>query len=146
MARVLLVQGANMEYLGLRQPEFYGTTTTSQLDQMCSQWAADSGLTLNMLYSNIEGDVIKHLLDAGRSGFDGLIMNPAGFLYSGNALADTILAVDRPYIEVHMTNIEARNKHSVLAHVATGMVTGLGVQSYRIAIHAMARMLSDSAS
>lgn len=138
---ILLVQGPNMEYLGLRQPEFYGTTTAAELDEICREKAGELGITLEIFYSNIEGEAIRKLLDVKRAGqLDGLVMNPAGFLYSGTALADTILAVDVPYVEVHMTNIEARSKTSVLAPIATGMITGLGVDSYTLALGAIATL------
>ncbi len=138
---ILLIQGPNMEYLGLRQPEFYGTTTAAELDELCREKAQELGLNLEIFYSNIEGEAIRKLLDVKRAGrLSGLVMNPAGFLYSGTALADTILAVDVPYVEVHMTNIEARSKTSVLAPVATGMITGLGTQSYMLALSAIAEI------
>ena len=141
--RILLIQGANMEYLGLRQPEFYGTTSAAELDVICQDHARKLDLDLDIVYSNIEGEAIRVLLDAKRSGTDGLVMNPAGFLYAGQALADTILAVELPYVEVHMTNIEARGKTSMTAPVCTGMITGLGIQTYTLALDAIAALVRD---
>jgi len=133
-----------MEYLGLRQPEIYGTTTAAELDAICQARAGDLGLDLEIYYSNIEGEAIRKLLDAKRAGIDGVVMNPAGFLYSGTALADTLLAIDVPYVEVHMSNIDARGKVSVLAPVAKGMITGLGIHSYTLALEAMANLVKAS--
>jgi len=130
-----------MEYLGLRQPEIYGTTTAAELDEICLARAADLNLDLEIYYSNIEGEAIRHLLDAKRGGIEGIVMNPAGFLYSGTALADTLLAIDVPYVEVHMSNIDARGKTSVLVPVATGMITGLGIHSYTLALDAIAALV-----
>lgn len=133
-----------MEYLGLRQPEIYGTTTAAELDDICQSHARTLGLKLEIYYSNIEGEAIRRLLDAKRAGVNGIVMNPAGFLYSGTALADTLLAIDVPYVEVHMSNIDARGKTSVLAPVATGMITGLGIHSYTLALGAIANLVGSS--
>ena len=141
--RIALIQGANMEYLGQRQPEFYGTTTAEELDSMCNSRASSLGLELDIYYSNLEGEAIGHLYELKRDRLDGIVMNPAGFLYAGSALADCLLAVNVPYVEVHMTNIEARGKTSVTAPVCTGMITGLGVTSYTLALDAIANLIAD---
>lgn len=135
--KLLLIQGANMEYLGFRQPEIYGTTTAEELDAILRADAAGLGLDLTILYTNVEGEAISAIYKAVRDGMDGLVMNPAGFLYAGYALRDCLKAVPLPYIEVHMSNIDARGMESVTASGAIGMITGLGVHSYRLALKAM---------
>lgn len=139
--RILLIQGANMEYLGFRQPEIYGTTTAAELDDILRADAAGLGMQLDILYTNVEGEAISAIYRAAREQADGLVMNPAGFLYAGHALRDCLKAVPLPYIEVHMSNIDARNMHSVTASESAGMVTGLGVDSYRLALIAIQKVI-----
>ena len=128
--KILLVQGANMVWLGKREPELYGTTTAAELDAMLLEHAAARGCTLEIFYTNHEGAAIDRIYRAAEEGVDGLLMNPAGFTYAGYALRDCIKAVALPYVEVHMTNLEKRGTRSVICPVADGFVAGLGVQSY----------------
>ncbi|BDB30326.1 MULTISPECIES: type II 3-dehydroquinate dehydratase [Cupriavidus] len=139
--RILLIQGANMEYLGFRQPEIYGTTTAAELDDILRADAVGLGMQLDILYTNVEGEAISAIYRATREQVDGLVMNPAGFLYAGHALRDCLKAVPLPYIEVHMSNIDARGMHSVTASESAGMVTGLGVDSYRLALVAIQKVI-----
>ena len=123
-----------MVWLGQREPELYGTTTASELDAIMRARAASAGITLDIFYANIEGEAIARIYQAVKEGVDGLLMNPAGFTYAGFALRDCIKAVSLPYVEVHMTNIERRGTRSVLAEVANGVVTGLGISSYLLGL------------
>ena len=134
MTKILLLQGANMVWLGQREPELYGTTTANELDAIMRARAASAGITLDIFYANIEGEAIARIYQAAKEGVDGLLMNPAGFTYAGFALRDCIKAVSLPYVEVHMTNIERRGTRSVLAEVANGFVTGLGISSYLLGL------------
>ncbi len=134
MTKILLLQGANMVWLGKREPELYGTTTANELDAIMRARAASAGITLDIFYANIEGEAIARIYQAVKEGVDGLLMNPAGFTYAGFALRDCIKAVSLPYVEVHMTNIERRGTRSVLAEVANGVVTGLGISSYLLGL------------
>ncbi len=143
--KILLIQGANMAYLGHRQPELYGTTTAAELDAMLHAAASAHGLALEIRYTHIEGEAIGWIYDAALGGVDGLIMNPAGFLYQGQALRDCLKAVPLPYVEVHMTNLERRGMASVTASEADGMITGLGIKSYVLALQAMADLLEVEA-
>ncbi len=144
--RILLIQGANMEWLGNRQPELYGTTTAAELDAIMRAEAERLGVELEIAYTNVEGIAIDRVYMAARDGVDGLLMNPAGFLYSGYALRDCLRGVRLPYVEVHMTNIERRGMHSVLAGEADGLVVGLGLDSYRFGLEALARLIARRAS
>ena len=139
--KILLIQGANMEYLGKREPELYGTTTAKELDQLLDKAAEQLDLQLIIRYTNIEGEAISWIYEAERTGFEGLIMNPAGFLFSGYALRECLKSISLPFIEVHMTNIERRCMHSVTACEASGMITGLGIESYLLALSAMRKLL-----
>ncbi len=144
MWRILLLQGANMIYLGKREPEIYGTTTAAELDEMLQNHASANGYTLDIFYTNLEGEAINRIYEAANSGVDGLVMNPAGFNYAGYALRDCVKGAGLPYVEVHMTNIERRGIHSVLASVADGVIFGFGIESYTLGLNAMLHILSKT--
>ena len=142
MTKILLLQGANMAWLGRRQPEIYGTTTADQLNEMLQNHASDHGYDLDIYYTHIEGEAIARIFQGVEEGVDGLVMNPAGFTYRGEALRDCILDCDGlPYIEVHISNIAKRGIKSVLANAAQGMLMGFGLQSYLLALDAMLDLL-----
>lgn len=143
--KLLLIQGANMEWLGKRQPEFYGTTTADELDALVLAEAERHGVALEIFYTNVEGEAISRIYQAARDGIDGLLMNPAGFNYAGYALRDCLKGVRLPYVEVHMTNIEVRGIHSVPSSEADGMITGLGVDSYLLGLDALIRVVNRKA-
>ena len=105
--------------------------------------ASDLNVALDILYTNLEGEAISAIYQAARGDIDALIMNPAGFLYAGYALRDCLAAVPLPYVEIHMTNIDRRGMHSVTACEARGMITGLGVESYRLALRAAVEIVGQ---
>jgi len=137
VTQILLVQGPNMSYLGRRQPELYGRTTAAELDALLRAHAADRGCALDIFYTHSEAAAIERLYRAVDEKVDGLLMNPAAFLFAGYALRDTLRAVPYPYVEVHMTNIEKRGIHSILAETAVGLVAGFGVRSYVLGLEAL---------
>ena len=137
MTRLLLIQGPNMSYLGRRQPELYGTTTAAELDAMLRTHAKKHGYKLDIFYTHSEAAAIERLYEAAEAGIDGVVMNPAAFLFAGYPLRDCLRAIPMPYIEVHMTNIEKRGFHSILAETAVGMIAGFGVRSYVLGLEAM---------
>ena len=139
--KLLLIQGANMEYLGRRQPELYGTTTAKELDAILRRQARSLDVALEIFYTNIEGDAINRIYQAVDEGFDGLVMNPAGFTYAGYALKDCIKGAALPYVEVHISSIAKRNIHCVLSDAAEGMITGFGMHSYILGLDAMLEIL-----
>ena len=141
MENILLIQGANMSFLGRREPEIYGTTTAAELDAMLLAHATANKYRLDIFYTNIEGEAINRLYRAVDENVQGLVMNPAGFNHAGYALRDCVRALSFPYVEVHMTNIEKRGIHSVLTSVAVGAVFGFGVHSYRLGLEAMLKLL-----
>ena len=141
MNGVLLIQGPNLVALGHREPEFYGRTTARELDAILHEAATGYGLSLDIRYVSREGEAFE-LLDAAETGdAEGLIMNPAGFLYAGHALCERLHVFGLPFIEVHITNIELRGKQSVTAPAADGMIAGLGTASYIAALQAMRALL-----
>ncbi|HAM59944.1 MAG TPA: 3-dehydroquinate dehydratase [Candidatus Rokubacteria bacterium] len=137
MPKILLIQGPNMSYLGRRQPELYGKTSAAELDAMLREHAQVNGYELTIFYTHSESAAIERLYRAVEEGFDGLVMNPAAFLFAGHALRDCLRAVPLPYIEVHMTNIEKRGLRSILAETGVGLIAGFGVQSYLLGLEAM---------
>jgi 3-dehydroquinate dehydratase-2 len=141
MRRILMLQGANMAFLGRRQPELYGTTTAAELDALMQAQARERGVGLEIFYTHVEGEAIGRLYAAVDDGIAGVLMNPAGFLYAGYALRDCLRALPIPCVEVHMTNLEARGMKSVTAEAAVGSVVGFGVDSYRLGLDALLRHL-----
>jgi 3-dehydroquinate dehydratase-2 len=140
--KLLLIQGANMEYLGRRQPELYGTITARELDGMLLQRARKLRVALDIFYTNTEGEAVSAIYRADRAGVDGVLFNPAGFLHAGYALRDCLRSIRAPAIEIHMTNIEKRGYGSITAEAAVGVIAGFGVDSYRLALEAMVARLS----
>jgi 3-dehydroquinate dehydratase-2 len=141
MPKLLLIQGPNLSYLGRRQPELYGTTTAKQLDGLLQKHARDHGYALEIFYTHDEAAAIARLYRAVDERIDGLVMNPAAFLFAGYPLRDCLRAIPIPYIEVHITNIERRGIHSILAETAVGVIAGFGVQSYVLGLEAMLAQL-----
>ena len=141
MEKILVLQGANMSYLGRREPEIYGTTTAAQLDAQLQQHAQANGYQLEIFYTNVEGEAIDRLYRAVDEGVQGVVMNPAGFNYAGYGLRDCVRTLPFPYVEVHMTNVHKRGIHSVLAEAAVGGVFGFGVHSYILGLEAMLRLV-----
>ena len=146
MPKILLIQGPNMSYLGKRQPELYGRTTAAELDAMLRAHAKANKYQLDIFYTHSEAAAIERLYRGVDEKLDGVVMNPAAFLFAGYALRDCLRAVPFPYVEVHMTNIERRGIHSILAETAVGMVAGFGVRSYVLGLEAMLEHLRSSGS
>jgi 3-dehydroquinate dehydratase-2 len=143
MTKILLVQGANMAYLGKREPEIYGTTTAAQLDQMLQRHARERGVELEIYYTHIEGEAIGRVYRAADEGVDGLLMNPAGFIHAGYALRDCLRSMRFPYVEVHMSNIDKRGLKSVTAETARGVIAGFGLRSYPMGLDALLALIED---
>ena len=141
--KLLLIQGANMEHLGRRQPELYGTTTSRELDSLLRRRARQLRVVLDIFYTNSEGEAVSAILEADRAGIDGVLFNPAGFLHAGYALRDCLRSIRAPAIEIHMTNIEKRGYGSITAAAAVGFIAGFGVDTYLLALEAMVARLSS---
>jgi 3-dehydroquinate dehydratase II len=143
---ILLIQGANMVWLGKREPEFYGTTTAAELDAMVLKEASARNLDLRIRYTNIEGEAINWIYEAASNGTEALLMNPAGFSTAGFALRDCLKAVrGLPYVEIHITNVEARGIRPVTSGEANGVIAGFGIDSYVLALDAIKRILARKA-
>ena len=132
-----------MVHLGRREPEFYGTTTATELDALLQEHARTKKYSLEIYYTNVEGHAIDRIYAAAAEGVDGLVMNPAGFNYAGFALRDCVKGAAIPYVEVHMSNVEARGIPCVVAPVAKGVIFGFGTYSYILGLEAMLKILES---
>ena len=142
MKRVMILNGPNLNLLGVREPHIYGTTTLAEVNESCEQAAAKLGLTVACHQSNHEG-VLIDLIQAARQDADAIIINPAGFSFTSVSIMDAIKAFEGPVLEVHISNIHARDeyhRHSKISFVATGVICGLGPYGYIAAMHAIAQM------
>jgi 3-dehydroquinate dehydratase II len=145
MARLLLLNGPNLNLLGTREPATYGTATLASIEQRAAAVAKDAGHELATFQSNAEHELINRIHQAGRDGVAFIIFNPAGFTHTSVALRDALLGVAIPFIEVHMSNIHAREPwrhHSYFSDVAAGTVLGLGALGYELAVRAAIDRLS----
>lgn len=142
MTRILLVQGANLTYLGKREPAVYGTTTAAELDSRLHAHARERHYELEIFYTNVEGEAINRIYQAADAGVDGLVMNPAGFSYAGYALKDCIKGAALPYVEVHISNVHARHIHCVLSEIASGVITGFGLHGYILGLDGVLAVLA----
>ncbi|MGB0671884.1 MAG: type II 3-dehydroquinate dehydratase [Rhodospirillales bacterium] len=141
---VFILNGPNLNLLGLREPSIYGRATLDDLRRACAGWADDLGLKSDFRQSNNEGDLIDWLQEA-RSGAEVVILNAAAFTHTSVALRDAVLGAELDVIEVHLSNIHAREPFRHQSHispVARGIIMGLGARGYRLALMA-ARDLID---
>jgi 3-dehydroquinate dehydratase-2 len=139
MAHLLLLNGPNLNLLGMREPGIYGQVTLEQLHERLTQQALEFGHRLTAFQSNSESELITriHQAPAGHVGF--ILFNPAGFTHTSVALRDALLAVKIPFIEVHLSNVHAREEfrqHSYFSDIAHGVITGLGAVGYELALRA----------
>ncbi len=139
--KVLVLNGPNLNMLGLRQPEIYGSMTLDELHAFCAAAAAEVGWEADCRQSNIEGDLVGWIHEA-RTAFDGIVLNAGAYTHTSVALMDAITASETPTVEVHMSNIYRREEfrhQSYIAPVSVGSICGFGAQSYALAIEALAR-------
>ena len=147
MAKLLLLNGPNLNLLGTREPDVYGHTTLADIETACIALANTHGHELACLQSNSESDLIQGVHDAAKNGVAHIVLNPAGFTHSSVALRDAILATGIPFVEVHLSNIHAREdfrKHSYFSDIAQGVICGLGAQGYELALNAVFTALQNN--
>jgi len=139
MTSILILNGPNLNLLGTRQPELYGNTTLEQIEGLCVDKGRDSGCDITCVQSNHEGILIESI-HAARGVHDGIILNAGAFTHTSVALMDAISSVEVPVVELHLSNIHAREEFrhkSYIAPVAVGQICGFGPYGYRLAIDAI---------
>ncbi len=138
-ARILVLHGPNLNLLGSREPDVYGRTTLVDIHAMMEARARAAGVQIESFQSNGEGELIDRVQAAGAEGIEFIIINPAGYTHTSVALRDALAAVGIPFIEVHLSNIFAREsfrQHSYFSALAVGTICGLGAQGYLLALEA----------
>lgn len=142
---IAVLNGPNLNLLGTRQPEIYGATTLDDVEALCAETAEELGLAIDFRQTNGEGELITWVQECrGRAA--GIVINPAGYSHTSVALMDALAAVDLPVVEVHISNIHRREEfrhHSFVSRVAAGVICGLGVQGYALALRAMAELVAQ---
>jgi 3-dehydroquinate dehydratase-2 len=144
MARLLLLNGPNLNLLGSREPEIYGTDTLGTIEERLRKLAGEAGHELTAFQSNAEHELIERVHAAAQGGIAFLIFNPGAFSHTSVALRDALLGVRLPFIEVHLSNTFAREsfrKHSYFSDIASGCIVGLGPLGYELALRAAIRTL-----
>jgi 3-dehydroquinate dehydratase-2 len=142
MKRVMILNGPNLNLLGVREPHIYGTTTLDQIKASCEEQAVKLKLALAFHQSNHEG-ILVDFIQSARQDADAIIINPAGYSFTSIAMLDAMKAFEGPIVELHISNIHARDKyhrHSVLSQAATAVICGLGPYGYVAAMLAVAQM------
>jgi 3-dehydroquinate dehydratase II len=147
MAHLLLLNGPNLNLLGTREPGLYGAVTLEQISARLSQLAAEFGHHLSSFQSNAEAELIARIHEAPTTHVAFILFNPAAFTHTSVALRDALLGVKIPFIEVHLSNVHAREPfrhHSYFSDIAVGTITGLGAAGYELALRAAAQQLATT--
>lgn len=137
MKKILVLHGPNLNLLGTREPQIYGSTTLKDIDAMLKERAKAAGVELVSVQSNYEGKLIDEIQQAGKNGYEFILLNAAAFTHYSIAIRDAIAAVDVPVIELHISNVHKREEfrhHSVISPVVMGQIAGFGVDSYIAAL------------
>jgi len=145
MTTLLILHGSNLNLLGTREPEIYGALTLAEIDKKLADAAKSKGVEIYSIQSNSEGALIDSLQEAAEKA-DGVIFNPAGYTHTSVALRDAVAAIGIPVIEVHLSNVYAREefrKTSLIAPVCLGKITGFGWMSYLLAFEALVENLKS---
>jgi 3-dehydroquinate dehydratase-2 len=142
-AKILILNGPNLNMLGQREANIYGSETLDDIAKLCAKEAEGHGLEVDMKQSNNEGDLIDMIQAAGES-YAGVIINPAGYTHTSVAIMDALLTLKIPVVEVHMSNIHKREEfrhHSYVSKVAEGVICGFGAQGYAMAVRAISSII-----
>ncbi|MGV6826066.1 MAG: type II 3-dehydroquinate dehydratase [bacterium] len=147
MASILVLNGPNLNLLGMREPEHYGKVTLESIESRLQSVAHELDVSLDFAQSNAEHELVNRIHQAADDGTDFILINPAAFTHTSVAIRDALLGVNIPFIEIHLSNVHAREsfRHkSLLADVAVGIVAGLGAHGYEAALRAATQMLGES--
>ena len=146
MIKIIVLNGPNLNLLGTREPEVYGTETLDEIMHRLTEVALSSDVLLTTFQSSHEGTLIDKIHQCAQEGVQGIIINPAGLTHTSVALRDAIAGVALPTVEVHLTNIHAREEfrhNSLIAPVCVGQICGLGATGYELALSALLAMLKE---
>ena len=146
MSTILLLHGPNLNLLGTREPELYGSMSLTQINQRLTDLTLSAGHHLLALQSNAEYELIQRIHDAKQEGVNFIIFNPAAFTHTSVALRDALLGVEIPFVEVHLSNVHGREefrRHSYFSDIAEGVICGFGAKSYDLALHAVLSKLDQ---
>jgi 3-dehydroquinate dehydratase-2 len=146
MPDILVINGPNLNLLGTREPEHYGSDTLDSINNRLSEIATENKLSLNSVQSNAEVELIEHIHNAVKDNVQFIIINPAAFTHTSVALRDALSGVDIPFIEIHLSNVHAREafrEHSYFSDIAVGVISGLGAQGYELALQAAISQLKQ---
>jgi len=139
MTHILVIHGPNLNLLGTREPEVYGADTLAEINQDLTRMARKKDIDLQTFQSNSEGEIVGCIQQARNNKVEFIIINPAAYTHTSIAIRDAFLATRLPFIEVHLSNVYAREdfrKHSYLSDLAVGVICGFGINSYRLAFEA----------
>lgn len=148
MPKILVIHGPNLNLLGGREAEHYGTDTLGAIDQRLAEQGRKAGIAVESFQSNSEADLLNRIQSAKSDGTSFIVINPAAFTHTSVALRDALAAVRIPFIEVHLSNVHAREpfrRHSYLSDLAAGVIVGLGSLGYELALEAAIRAVSRPA-
>ena len=146
MAKILVLHGPNLNLLGTREPDIYGAETLEGIDRRLAAQAVSAGHDLEAVQSNAEHELVDAVQRAKAEGVQFIVINPAAFTHTSVALRDALLAVEIPFIEVHLSNVHAREafrRHSYFSDIAQGVVAGLGAKGYEYALAAAVTRLAE---
>lgn len=149
MAKLLVIHGPNLNLLGSREPDHYGNRRLADIDTELADMAREAGHQLHSIQSNAEHELVSAVQTAGADGVDFIIINPAAFTHTSVALRDALAAVAIPFIEVHLSNVHAREafrQHSYFSDLACGVISGLGPHGYQLALLAVLDRLPAATS
>ncbi len=146
MAKLLLLNGPNLNLLGTREPEIYGSDTLDDIAKRLSEQATENNHSLDDLQSNAESELVDKIHQAAKDKVEFILINPAAFTHTSIALRDALLGTEIPFIEIHLSNVHQREEfrqHSFFSDIAVGTIVGLGAQGYELALQAAIRYLES---
>lgn len=143
--KILIINGVNMNMLGIREPEKYGTMTLKDLEKELYAFSFELGIDIETFQSNFEGEIVEKI-QSSAGNFDGIVLNAAAYTHTSVAIRDAITAVNVPVTEVHMTNIHSREefrKNSLIAPVCIGQISGFGTDSYKLGLIGLKKFINN---
>lgn len=145
MPDLLVIHGPNLNLLGTREPKYYGHHTLDTINQRLQKLASENGNTLQAVQSNAEAELIEHIHRAAGAGVKFILINPAAFTHTSVALRDALSGVGIPFIEIHLSNVHARESfrgHSYFSDIAVGVISGLGALGYELALQSALQQIN----